>query len=586
METAFIVLLSFIATFSVISSMMQNKPHLKRSSLLLKLGSLKAAVILMIASGIWMAAATFAESSYGTAFAKEWFYSSPVFTLMLAAVWINIACATVLRLPYSAKKFAFYLTHAGILILMVGMLITRYMAIEGMMRIVEGGKSSVVQMDENVLRIKKGKDSSQVSLASLSKETVSGLKLLEYYPDANMSVSYIKNTSSEGTALELSIGMHQQSHKMWLALEDMEQHSSKPVQTGMMDLTLNRLSSKDDVEHFLHQKSPDKQGPTLRISEDNGATFTTYDISEGSSIALSSGTTLVVKQLFSNAVVTANGDLMERNAPDMRPNPAVSLLLITKEGMISTVRFEALPFYQGKHHAEHAEPMIYLENMGSIQQANRFDIGVHQENFYYQMLLNGEITAGPLEEGQCVFFDKAFHGKVCIGQLLPYASEKRDVSAKSPEERGSFTMPVVRYSYKNKEHVALFNEEIVLENKNGVQISAVLQQRVIELPFSIELKDFRKVDYPNTRRAKAYESDIVVHTGMSQFETTVSMNNVLDYGGYRFFQSGFDQTGDGTEVTVFQVAKDPGLITIYLGSLLMLIGISLLYMFAKSNPQK
>ena len=32
----------------------------------------------------------------------------------------------------------------------------------------------------------------------------------------------------------------------------------------------------------------------------------------------------------------------------------------------------------------------------------------------------------------------------------------------------------------------------------------------VDLPFKVQLKDFRKIDYPNTNRAMEYESDVIV----------------------------------------------------------------------------
>ncbi len=47
------------------------------------------------------------------------------------------------------------------------------------------------------------------------------------------------------------------------------------------------------------------------------------------------------------------------------------------------------------------------------------------------------------------------------------------------------------------------------------------------------------------------------------------MNNVLDYGGYRFFQSSYDQDEQGT---ILSVNKDPGKIPTYIGYTLLTLG--------------
>ena len=121
--------------------------------------------------------------------------------------------------------------------------------------------------------------------------------------------------------------------------------------------------------------------------------------------------------------------------------------------------------------------------------------------------------------------------------------------------------------------------EISLGNRT-VKLS--LGENKLAIPFEVRLKDFRKVDYPNTSRAMSYESDVTVtnidgvHEGVKSLETTISMNNVLDHRGWRFFQASFQI--DGTrEYSTFQVARNPGIESIYLGSIIMVVGIGIMF---------
>ncbi|MBK6524793.1 MAG: cytochrome c biogenesis protein ResB [Crocinitomicaceae bacterium] len=65
--------------------------------------------------------------------------------------------------------------------------------------------------------------------------------------------------------------------------------------------------------------------------------------------------------------------------------------------------------------------------------------------------------------------------------------------------------------------------------------------RIIELPFSIFLRDFQLERYPGGQSPASYASEVTVidHQTGKQFDHRIYMNNVLDYGGYRFF---FNQT--------------------------------------------
>lgn len=66
---------------------------------------------------------------------------------------------------------------------------------------------------------------------------------------------------------------------------------------------------------------------------------------------------------------------------------------------------------------------------------------------------------------------------------------------------------------------------------------------VQELPFAVELKDFRIEHYPSGQ-PKSFESDLVIHDDQldKPLETTIAVNHPLNYRGYSIYQASF---GDG-----------------------------------------
>ncbi len=66
---------------------------------------------------------------------------------------------------------------------------------------------------------------------------------------------------------------------------------------------------------------------------------------------------------------------------------------------------------------------------------------------------------------------------------------------------------------------------------------------VQELPFAVELKDFRIEHYPSGQ-PKSFESDLVIHDDQldKPLETTIAVNHPLNYRGYAIYQATF---GDG-----------------------------------------
>ncbi len=102
------------------------------------------------------------------------------------------------------------------------------------------------------------------------------------------------------------------------------------------------------------------------------------------------------------------------------------------------------------------------------------------------------------------------------------------------------------------------------------------------LPFSIQLKDFIMERYPGTNSASSYASEVTLVDQRSNLvhSQRIFMNNILDYDGYRFFQSSFDQDELGTYLSVNHDA--PGTWISYLGYILLTLGM-ILTMFSKSS---
>lgn len=103
----------------------------------------------------------------------------------------------------------------------------------------------------------------------------------------------------------------------------------------------------------------------------------------------------------------------------------------------------------------------------------------------------------------------------------------------------------------------------------------------IDVPFEMHLDDFILTRYPGSKSPSSYKSKITVtdYSDNSSFQYEIFMNNVLDYKGYRFFQSSYDNDEQGT---ILSVNKDPGKIPTYIGYFLLTVGF-LLTFFAKNS---
>jgi len=87
---------------------------------------------------------------------------------------------------------------------------------------------------------------------------------------------------------------------------------------------------------------------------------------------------------------------------------------------------------------------------------------------------------------------------------------------------------------------------------NGLVYEMEYGSKRVELPFSIMCEDFKLDRYPGSDAPSSFSSDVVViddARGVKK-KRKIFMNNVLDYEGYRFFQSGYEPDESGTHLSV------------------------------------
>lgn len=110
-------------------------------------------------------------------------------------------------------------------------------------------------------------------------------------------------------------------------------------------------------------------------------------------------------------------------------------------------------------------------------------------------------------------------------------------------------------------------DPLVIEYRPAVQ----------DLPFSVKLMDFRRIDYPGIEMAAGFESDVELTDPGRGVRLTrkISMNNPLKHRGYSLFQSSY--VPGPAETTILSVRKDPGTPLVYSGFLIVLAGIVTLF---------
>jgi cytochrome c-type biogenesis protein CcsB len=117
----------------------------------------------------------------------------------------------------------------------------------------------------------------------------------------------------------------------------------------------------------------------------------------------------------------------------------------------------------------------------------------------------------------------------------------------------------------NKFEIAVDN---TFENKKS-------EKKYKEIPFSLKLEKFTIHRYPGSNSPSAFISDVLIIDKEMDMEKPYSiyMNHILNYRGYRFFQSSYHEDEKGT---ILSVSKDKyGIFITYTGYFLMILSIIL-----------
>ena len=117
---------------------------------------------------------------------------------------------------------------------------------------------------------------------------------------------------------------------------------------------------------------------------------------------------------------------------------------------------------------------------------------------------------------------------------------------------------------------------------NGVKVSVSYGMLQQVLPFSITLRSFQLDRYPGSNSPSSYASEITLTDPELKSERPfrIFMNNILNYRGYRFFQSSYDPDEKGT---VLSVSHDYwGTFISYMGYFFMALGM-ILTLFNKNS---
>ena len=237
----------------------------------------------------------------------------------------------------------------------------------------------------------------------------------------------------------------------------------------------------------------------------------------------------------------------------------------------------------------------------------------HKKSLQYQFIKSGKITTkGILKKGDKIKTGWADPASMMNGHfhLLEYWPQALPHRVFTPVEKATNqSQPAIQVFFKGDKRWMGLNSQLFFFDEDKVYIVAYGHEQK-KLDFSLKLKKFKVQHYPFSRKARSYESEVEIspllfnphslktplkknHSHKNprpspaqqenkETKALISMNKPLKWGSWTIYQSGFEENKRGEPIaSVFSVNKDPGRFIKYLGSLLIVLGV--LVLFIKRN---
>ncbi len=551
--------------------------------------SLQLAVGTLAALMIVLAAGTIIESRYSAEAAQILVYNTPWFGFILIILVLNLACSAADRMPWQKKHIGFVLTHLGIITILVGSFLTQQFAIDGQMSIQEGSSEKWVTLKQPVLYLysQAFKDERAVSFKERAFRWQGREKIAELHSGKNKAEIFMKSffpkarvtpqwaSSAEGPmAVKVTLQSSFMNVSQWLA----DEPASREIQMGPAVLKfangfLGPVSKNKDKPYLEIQRGDEKI--QLPVPEKN---VLPYEKKFGKNLKVK------ILEVYDYAFVKEN-KLIEGQAGAQAENPA-AILEIEASGKTEkhTVfsNFPDFPTVHGKPQSQLGVVITYRRpHTGSKGESHELRFVNQPDGLYYQIQDGLDFKKSKVEEGRDVatgWMDFKFH----VDKILVHAAPDFEVQPMSDDS-------------KNETAISAAEVEVLTDNSTqkfwlieGVHKSALVAGGVFEMMFGrkqiqpgfeLFLKDFKIKHDPGTKKAAAFESDVILKdfTRGTKIEKTVSMNQPLEHNGFKIYQAGYNSNLGPTESSVFAVGRDPGVLIKYSGAIIMVSGILLMF---------
>jgi len=561
------------------------------------LSSLKLAVVVLLTLAAILAAGTIIESMHDTATARHYVYGTAWFGAVLFFLGLNVLFAALSRWPFKKHHTGFLITHLGIILILIGSMVTLLRGYEGQVVFEEGETARRMTLEEPQLFLldPETKKLEEVAapfrfnpptleepFAAKVMEDVL-IKVDEFIPNAIREEKVIQGRGLENPALELQLKGSRATVVEWILARD---GNRQRIQLGPASVNFIEVPGYESFRALI--KEPEAfRGAFLW----NGRKwFKVADDQVGKAIPFGEKSVRIEKY-FPDAGVTEAG---LSNLSATPRNPAVQLTAQAgsqEQHYTLFARFPQLPSLHENRGNSWLDLRLWYfpENLAS--QANELVIAMTPEGkFWFATRAQGDWSEPraleinqPVETG---WMDFQF-------SLLNYFSTAelqtsyRRVNVPQGQEGPP---PAIRLHLGNSQQSTLLwlgrgEEKKLTLGDRPLVVAYGLKNK--PLGFELRLDDFVLGTNEGTQDPATFESHVTVLDGGGPgSQVKIAMNEPLKHGNYKIFQASYQLNPGGKDWSVLAVAYDPGIYLKYLGALVMVSGIVTMFFLKPLFIQK
>ncbi|MBI5852259.1 MAG: cytochrome c biogenesis protein CcsA [Planctomycetes bacterium] len=535
-------------------------------------------ILLAVGIGL-MVVGTVVESRDGADAAWSAVYGTLAFDLFLALIGVNLVVAVVNRLPLRRSQWPFALTHASIVLLLLGALVSRTAGREGVVAIRENEAAREMDLETAELRIEWRGNRETVQLGRapdlgpvrLATADAPELRIVDVAHDKELRVGLGEGKDGDGPGIGILLRSPSWNRREWLLAERpyFRRKDVGPVE-------VEYLVAQD--EEILRDWLPARSCTTAQLMMSFGAGGENLQVDLPGDVGIEKriGAMSVLAERYLPHARVIGQELTDDSESPV--NPAAIVTVRSGDRAETHTVFSQMPQFnlvKGRDGDGLVRGITLVAN--GVKDKTLVRVIARPDGRHWVQL------QAPSERGEgwpLVVDRPVVLGSLGIDIVLESALARAQptVELVPAGERGSGSQ-WIKVASRDGESVSegwiQYGAQHSLRSEDG-QVTLTYAPRRFELPFTIRLRSFAVDYHQGSPRASQYRSHVSL-TGDDGgvIEAEIAMNRPLDHQGYRIFQSSFVPAGsDGVATTVLTVSSDPGASIVYAAMVLLVLGVA------------